>query len=122
MIPLRILRDECQVHTKLAKVMHSIYGQEHVWRELLYEVDQFTKLTWNSLCGVEPTLDPLTIYESIVPVRTQWMNYRSVHVEWSCESIHMGAEVQAASGLTTEIQIFEQLLHSLKELIAITPP
>ena len=51
---LRTLREQCIDHTRLAKLLHSIYCQEDEWRDLLSSVDQLTELTWNSLNGIEP--------------------------------------------------------------------
>jgi hypothetical protein len=65
---------------------------------------------------------PLVLYEHILYVRTRWMSYRLTHVSSSWEEGEVGIKTLASSGLTVEVQIFEQLLAYLKELISLTPP
>ena len=119
---LRTLREECVGHTKLARMLQSIYGQQDAWEELLCEIHELTELTWNLLNGVQPTMDPLTLYEATLSVRTRWMSLRRAHFSHGSEDSQISIETGPQTGVMEEVSLFEQLVGYLKELISLTQP
>ena len=119
---LRQCLEECVAHTRLAKLLQSVFGQQDAWGELLCDVGRLAEMSSNQLHGVEPTLDPLTLYEATLYLRTRWMNLRRVHFSQGNEDSQISVETGSQTGLMEEVNLFEQLIGHLKELISLTPP
>ena len=120
--PHECVRGNRVVRQRLAKLLQSVFGQQDAWEELLCEIHELTELTWNLLNGVQPTMDPLTLYEAILSVRTRWMSLRRAHFSHGNEDSQISVEAVSETGLMEEANLFERLMEYLKELVSLTPP
>ena len=101
--------------------LNGVYGQELEWRGLLCDAHELTELTWNQMNGVQPTLDPLSLYDQACSVRTRWLNYLNAHFASAVEETPTSEETVQQTGVLHECQLLEQLVVYVKELVSLTP-